>query len=73
MKLEATLSPEQAAARRWDVAIVGSGPAGAFAARELARRGSSRIVDRQGLFSALESVRCVHQWEGIVDFAAIRP
>ncbi len=47
VKLEATVSPEQAAARRWDVAIVGSGPAGAFAARELARRGTAvLLIDR---------------------------
>ena len=44
MKLEATLSLDQAAARRWDVAIVGSGPAGAFAARELARGGAAVLL-----------------------------
>ena len=44
MKLEATLSLDQAAARRWDVTIVGAGPAGAFAARELARGGAAVLL-----------------------------
>jgi flavin-dependent dehydrogenase len=42
-----TLAPEQAARRLWDCGVVGAGPAGAMAARELARRGVSvLLIDR---------------------------
>jgi 2-polyprenyl-6-methoxyphenol hydroxylase-like FAD-dependent oxidoreductase len=45
--LAATISPAVAASRVWDVLIVGAGPAGSVAARELARRGiSTLLVDR---------------------------
>jgi len=42
-----TLSPAEAAATPWDVVVVGAGPAGALAARGLARRGARvLLVDR---------------------------
>lgn len=44
MTLEATLPPGEAAARRWDVIVVGAGPAGTMAALELARLGTSVLV-----------------------------
>jgi menaquinone-9 beta-reductase len=37
-------SLENAGARRWDVAVVGAGPAGSFAAYELARRGAAVLL-----------------------------
>jgi flavin-dependent dehydrogenase len=44
----ATLDLEAAAAARWDALVVGAGPAGALAARELARRGHAvLLVDRE--------------------------
>ncbi len=44
---EATLTPAQAARQLWQVAVVGAGPAGALAARELAGRGLAvLLVDR---------------------------
>jgi flavin-dependent dehydrogenase len=47
VSIEATLTPEVAARRLWDVVVVGAGPAGSLAARELARRGASvLLVDR---------------------------
>ena len=47
MILDPTLSPEAAARRLWDVAVVGAGPAGSLAARELARRGAAvLLIDR---------------------------
>src|SRR5690242_12505527 len=47
MTMAATLDPVQAEARRWDAVVVGAGPAGSVAARELARRGASvLLVDR---------------------------
>jgi 2-polyprenyl-6-methoxyphenol hydroxylase-like FAD-dependent oxidoreductase len=45
--MDATLSGEAATGRLWDVVVVGAGPAGALAAREVARRGGSvLLVDR---------------------------
>lgn len=42
-----TLSLEQATDRNWDALVIGAGPAGSMAARELARRGRSvLLVDR---------------------------
>jgi flavin-dependent dehydrogenase len=47
MSLAATLDRTEAAQRTWDVVVVGAGPAGALAARELARRGVPvLLVDR---------------------------
>jgi flavin-dependent dehydrogenase len=47
MRVEATLTVAQAARRPWDVVVVGAGPAGSLAARELARRGAAvLLVDR---------------------------
>lgn len=47
MSLSATIALEEAADRLWDVAVIGAGPAGASAAREIARRGASvLLIDR---------------------------
>jgi menaquinone-9 beta-reductase len=47
VSLAPTLAPESAARRLWDAVVVGAGPAGAMAARELARRGAAvLLVDR---------------------------
>ncbi|HLN30193.1 MAG TPA: FAD-dependent monooxygenase [Gemmataceae bacterium] len=47
MTIGPTLSLADASARTWDAVVVGAGPAGAVAARELARRGTTvLLVDR---------------------------
>ncbi|HEY7310937.1 MAG TPA: FAD-dependent monooxygenase [Gemmataceae bacterium] len=47
MTIAATTSPREAARCTWDAVVVGAGPAGAMAARELARRGLTvLLVDR---------------------------
>ena len=47
MNLAATILPKAATHRLWDAIVVGAGPAGAMAARELARTGISvLLVDR---------------------------
>ncbi len=48
MNATATLTFSTAVAQRWDVLVIGAGPAGAIAARELAGRGRSvLLVDRK--------------------------
>jgi menaquinone-9 beta-reductase len=47
MNVDPTTDLVAAAGRRWDAIVVGAGPAGAMAARELARRGTQALlVDR---------------------------
>ena len=46
-RVPATIEAADAAARTWDVLVVGAGPAGSFAAREAARAGlATLLVDR---------------------------
>ena len=47
MSIESTVSPEEAGRREWPVVVIGAGPAGSIAAREVARRGEQvLLVDR---------------------------
>lgn len=47
-KMAATISITDAASQLWDAIVIGAGPAGAVAARELARQGKSTVlVERQ--------------------------
>jgi flavin-dependent dehydrogenase len=50
VSVAATIAPRDAAARLWDCAIVGAGPAGAMAARELARRNASVLLVEKSRF-----------------------
>ncbi len=48
MTLPATIHPDDASRERWDVIVIGAGPAGALAAREAARRRlKTLLVDRR--------------------------
>jgi flavin-dependent dehydrogenase len=50
MSVPATLTADEAASRRWDVLVVGAGPAGSMAAREAARCGlATLLVEREAL------------------------
>jgi flavin-dependent dehydrogenase len=47
MTIAATVDLSEASRRTWDAAVIGAGPAGALAARELARRGCTvLLIDR---------------------------
>ena len=48
MKLAATIEPERAADAQWDAVVVGAGPAGSIAARQLALLGlRTLLVERK--------------------------
>jgi flavin-dependent dehydrogenase len=53
-----TLSLIEAAARTWDIAVVGAGPAGATAARELARRGVGVLLIDRAIFPRSKVCGC---------------
>lgn len=46
----ATLTPAEAAEQLWDAVVIGAGPAGALAARELARRGAATLLVDKATF-----------------------
>src|SRR5437588_11962105 len=58
MSLLPTLDLADAAARRWDVAVVGAGPAGTTAARELARRGAAVLLLDRARFPRYKVCGC---------------
>lgn len=58
----ATISLERAAATVWDVVVAGAGPAGSFAARQLARRGArTLLVDRKRFPRAKVCGACLNE------------
>ena len=58
MTIAATLDLLEASRRTWDVAIVGAGPAGAMAARELARRGQDVVLIDHAAFPRWKVCGC---------------
>jgi flavin-dependent dehydrogenase len=63
MSLAATLGLTGAGDRLWDVLVVGAGPAGALAARELARRGAAvLLVDKASFPRWKVCGACLNGW-----------
>jgi flavin-dependent dehydrogenase len=58
MTIAATLPLHEAAQRTWDVAVVGAGPAGAMAARELARSGHAVLLLDRAAFPRWKVCGC---------------
>ncbi len=58
MNLAGTLTPREASQRLWDCTVVGAGPAGAMAARELARRGVSVLLIDKSHFPRYKVCGC---------------
>jgi flavin-dependent dehydrogenase len=58
MTVPATVSSEAAASVRWDAAVVGAGPAGSVAARELARRGRRVLLVDKATFPRRKVCGC---------------
>ena len=58
MTVAAMITAEEAAARSWDAVVVGAGPAGSVAARELARRGVSVLLVDKATFPRAKVCGC---------------
>ena len=56
--MQATLLPGEAADRVWDCVVIGAGPAGALAAREVARRGASVLLLDRAAFPRYKVCGC---------------
>jgi flavin-dependent dehydrogenase len=61
----------EAAAREWDAAVVGAGPAGAVAARELARRGQSVLLIDRAAFPRPKVCGCCLNRSALGTLAAV--
>src|SRR5205809_3229 len=63
MTIAATLSLAAAGARLWDALVVGAGPAGALAARQLARQGLAVLLVDRAVFPRWKVCgACLNGW-----------
>src|SRR5262249_6508460 len=58
MNVAATLTLDEAAARPWDAVVAGAGPAGALAARQLARHGFAVLLVARAAFPRFKVCGC---------------
>jgi flavin-dependent dehydrogenase len=71
MTIEPTLTLAQAARRPWQVVVVGAGPAGALAARELARLGRAVLLVDQAAFPRRKVCGCCLNVRALATLAAV--
>jgi flavin-dependent dehydrogenase len=71
MTIEATLTPARAARLSWQVIVVGAGPAGALAARELARRGRAVLLVDRAAFPRAKVCGCCLNARALATLAAV--
>jgi flavin-dependent dehydrogenase len=71
MTLEPTTTLAEAAGRAWDAAVIGAGPAGAVAARELARRGLSVLLIDRATFPRWKVCGCCLNRSALGTLAAV--
>ena len=71
MTCSGTLSVGEATARRWDVVVVGAGPAGSVAARELARRGRSVLLLDKATFPRPKVCGCCLNGSALATLTAV--
>jgi flavin-dependent dehydrogenase len=71
MTVEPTTTVEEAAEREWDAAVVGAGPAGAVAARELARRGRAVLLIDRAAFPRPKVCGCCLNSSALGTLAAV--
>jgi menaquinone-9 beta-reductase len=71
MTIAATTDLETAARRRWDAVVVGAGPAGATAARELARRGLGVLLVDRAAFPRYKVCGCCLNVQALATLAGM--
>jgi flavin-dependent dehydrogenase len=71
MTLTATLDLAEASRRTWDVAVVGAGPAGALAARELARLGCTVLLIDRAAFPRWKVCGCCLNAHALATLSAV--
>lgn len=71
MTVPATISVAEAVARRWDAVVVGAGPAGAVAARGIARRGRRVLLADKATFPRGKVCGCCLNGSALATLAAI--
>lgn len=71
MTISASLTPAEAVGRRWDAVVVGAGPAGATAARELARRGRAVLLVDRASFPRPKVCGCCLNGSALATLAAV--
>lgn len=69
MTLDATITLDEAAARVWDAVVVGAGPAGAMAAREMALLGTAVLLVDKAAFPRWKVCGCCLNASGQVTLA----
>jgi flavin-dependent dehydrogenase len=71
MNIAPTLQPEEAASRGWDVVVIGAGPAGAVAARQLAQMGKSVLLVDRAFFPRWKVCGCCLNARALATLQAI--
>ncbi len=71
MMLAATVTCAQAAGQTWDAVVVGGGPSGALAARELARRDASVLLVDRAVFPRYKVCGCCLNASALGTLAAV--
>jgi menaquinone-9 beta-reductase len=69
--VNATLDITEASKRVWDVVVIGAGPAGSVAARELARRGAAVLLIDKGSFPRFKVCGCCINERALAALAGI--
>jgi len=71
MTLDATVTSTEIANRPWDAVVVGAGPAGTLAAREIARRGKSVLLLDRSAFPRWKVCGCCLNGSALSTLAAV--
>ena len=73
MTVPATITAAAAAGRVWDVLVIGAGPAGAVAAREVARRGARVLLADRSAFPRGKVCGCCLNGSALAGMSTVSP